>query len=87
MIKVIEKDYLDDISKLEKDRDNIFVEIYNKVKEEIEILEKYYKPVQDFIDNNKVVNNNVNLSFNVTISAAQFKEEFMKYIKNIIDNK
>ena len=76
----IEKDYLDDISKLEKDRDNIFIEIYNKVKEEIEILEKYYKPVQDFIDNNKVVNNNVNLRFNVTISAAQFKEEFMKYI-------
>ena len=76
----IEKDYLDDISKLEEDRDNIFIEIYNKVKEEIEILKKYYKPVQDFIDNNKVVNNNVNLRFNVTISATQFKEEFMKYI-------
>lgn len=76
----IEKDYLEDISKLEKDRENIFIEIYNKVKEEIEILEKYYKPVQDFIDNNKIVNNNVNLRFNVTVSAAQFKEEFMKYI-------
>ena len=76
----IEKDYLEDISKLEKDRENIFIEIYNKVKEEIEILEEYYKPVQDFIDNNKIVNNNVNLRFNVTVSAAQFKEEFMKYI-------
>lgn len=43
-------------------------------------MEKYYKPVQDFIDNNKVVNNNVKLRFNVTISVTQFKEEFMKYI-------
>lgn len=79
-ISKIEKDYLEEIAKLEEERNNIFIEIYNKVKEEIEILEKYYKPVQDFIDNNKIVNNNVNLRFNVTISATKFKEEFIKYI-------
>lgn len=79
-LKKIEKDYLEDISQLEKDREDVFIEIYKKVREEIEILEKYYKPVQDFIDNNKIVNNNVNLRFNVTISAIQFKEKFLKYI-------
>ncbi len=79
-ISKIEKDYIEEITQLEEERNNIFIEIYNKVKEEIEILEKYYKPVQDFIDNNKIVNNNVNLRFNVTISATKFKEEFVKYI-------
>lgn len=79
-ISKIEKDYIEEITELEEERNNIFIEIYNKVKEEIEILEKYYKPVQDFIDNNKIVNNNVNLRFNVTISATKFKEEFVKYI-------
>lgn len=79
-LKKIGKDYLEDIAKLEMEREKIFIAIYNKVKEEIEILEKYYKPVQEFIDNNKIVNNNVNLKFNVTISAVHFKEEFMKYI-------
>lgn len=76
----IEKDYLEEITELEEKRNNIFTEIYNKVREEIEILERYYKPVQDFIDNNKIVNNNVNLRFNVTVSVTKFKENFIKYI-------
>lgn len=76
----IEKDYLEEIINLEEKRKSIFSEIYNKVQEEIKILEKYYKPVQDFIDNNKIVNNNVNLRFNVTVSVTKFKENFIKYI-------
>ena len=79
-IKKIEKDYREEVTQLEIERKQILSNIYEKVDEEIKILEKYYKPVQDFIDNNKILNNNVNLKFNVTVSANEFKENFMKYI-------
>lgn len=76
----IENDYREEIKSLIKQREIILVDIYGKVSEQIEILKKYYKAVQDFIDNNKIVNDNVNLKFNVTISANEFKENFIKFI-------
>lgn len=79
-LQKIEEDYENEIEQLVKQRENILEEIYGKVSEQIEILKKYYKAVQDFIDNNKIVNDNVNLKFNVTISPNNFKESFIKYI-------
>lgn len=79
-LQKIEKDYEKEIEQLIKQREKILEEIYGKVSEQIEILKKYYKAVQDFIDSNKIVNDNVNLKFNVTISANDFKESFIKYI-------
>ena len=76
----IEGDYIEQITDLENEREEILENIYGKVSEQIKILKKYYKSVQDFIDNNKIVNKNVNLKFNVTISASEFKENFLKYI-------
>ena len=76
----IENDYREEIKSLIKQREIILVDIYGKVSEQIEILKKYYKAVQDFIDNNKIVNDNVNLKFNVTISAKEFKENLIKFI-------
>lgn len=79
-LEKIEKDYNEEIEQLEEQRETILEEIYGKVSEQIEILKKFYKAVQDFIDNNKIVNDNVNLKFNVTISANSFKDNFIKYI-------
>lgn len=79
-LQKIETDYKEEIKLLETQRESILEDIYGKVSEQIEILKKYYKAVQDFIDNNKIVNDNVNLKFNVTISANSFKENFIKYI-------
>ncbi len=79
-IKKIDTDYKEEITNLENQRKIILNSIYEKVDEEIKILEKYYNPVQNFIDNNKIINNNVNLKFNVTVSAKDFKDNFIKYI-------
>lgn len=76
----IEKDYSEEIKNLRNQRDIILEDIYGKVSEQIDILKQYYKAVQDFIDNNKIVNDNVNLKFNVTVSANEFKDNFIKFI-------
>lgn len=79
-ISKTEKEYPEKIKELEKERIDILNNIYKNVGEEIKIREQYYSAVQNFIDNNKTINEEIQLKFNVSITQNGFLENFMKYI-------
>lgn len=76
----IEEEYPKKIKELEKNREEILEKIYENVKTEIRIREGYYSAVQNFIDNNEIINEEIKLKFNVSITPKNFVDKFMSFI-------
>lgn len=79
-LRKINEEYPKEIEQLEAERNSKTELIFSEIIKEVDILKKYYLPVQEFIDNNSEIINNMKLKFDVIIVENGFKEKFINYI-------
>ena len=76
----IEEDAPAQLSSLEESRNEKSEELFALLQKHIDLLKELYAPVQGFVDKHPPTDTDFRVSFNATLEAVEFVEQFSTYI-------